>query len=131
MTYIIGHCSKVSQLINSSSFMSLPRLHRRYGWWEGVWVNRGHLLCNKPIKNIRSPLLMYGLGREKTCLCCFRENEIRTSLLSYRDKLENCNFACSKFRYDTSGFIQVSVSNIQGLFKDFPKLFYSFPGLIV
>ena len=27
-----------------------------------------------------------------------------------------------------SGFIQVSLSKIQGLFKDFSKLFYSFQG---
>ena len=30
-----------------------------------------------------------------------QQSNIQTCLLSYRDKLENCNFACSKFRYDT------------------------------
>ena len=42
-----------------------------------------------------------GPRREKTCLRGFRQSEIQTSLLSYRDQLENGNFACSKFRYDT------------------------------
>ena len=34
-------------------------------------------------------------------------------------------------RAPTSGFIQVSLSKIQGLFKDFSRLFYSFQGLKV
>ena len=39
--------------------------------------------------------------REKTCLRGFRQSEFQTSLLSYRDKLENCNFTCSKYTYNT------------------------------
>ena len=42
---------------------------------------------------------LYGPRRDKTC--GVRQNEIQTSLLSYRDWLENGNFACSKSRYDT------------------------------
>ena len=40
----------------------------------------------------------YGSRRDKTCLRGFRKSEIQTSLLSYRDKLEYQNFACSMFR---------------------------------
>ena len=43
---------------------------------------------------------LIGPCREKTCLQGFWQSEIQTSLLSYRDKLENWHFACSKFRYD-------------------------------
>ena len=43
----------------------------------------------------------YGPRRNKTCLWGFLQSETQTSLLSYRDLLENWNFACSKFRYDT------------------------------
>ena len=35
------------------------------------------------------------------CLWRLRQNEFQTSLLSYRDKLENWNFICGKFTYDT------------------------------
>ena len=42
-----------------------------------------------------------GPRREKTCLPDFRQSEIQTSLLSYRDLLENGTFARSKSRYDT------------------------------
>ena len=45
--------------------------------------------------------LANGPRREKTCLRGFRWSDIQNRLLSYRDKLENQNFACSKFRYDT------------------------------
>ena len=44
---------------------------------------------------------LYGLNgprREKTCLWVFQQSEFQTSLLSYRDKLENWNFARSKSR---------------------------------
>ena len=41
------------------------------------------------------------LRSEKTCIRGFRQSEIQTSLLSYRDQLENWNFTCSKFMYDT------------------------------
>ena len=34
---------------------------------------------------------------KKTCLRGFRPSHTQTSLLSYRDWLENRNFACSKF----------------------------------
>ena len=42
-----------------------------------------------------------GPCRDKTCLLGFRQNDIQTSLLSYRDQLENWNFAGSKSRYNT------------------------------
>ena len=38
-----------------------------------------------------------GPRREKTCLQGFRQSEIQTSLLSYKDYLENLNFTRSKF----------------------------------
>ena len=41
--------------------------------------------------------MSYGPQRDKTCLRGFRESEVKTSLYSYRDYLENWNFACSKF----------------------------------
>ena len=44
---------------------------------------------------------IYGPKCDKTCLWGFRQSETQTSLLSYRDKLENQNFTCSKYRYDT------------------------------
>ena len=31
----------------------------------------------------------------------FQQSETQTSLLNYRDQLENWNFACSKFKYST------------------------------
>ena len=36
---------------------------------------------------------------EKTCLRAFRQCEFQNSHLSYRDQLENRDFACSKLRY--------------------------------
>ena len=42
-----------------------------------------------------------GPQHDKTCLQSFRESETQTNLLSYREKLENLNFACGKFWYDT------------------------------
>ena len=42
-----------------------------------------------------------GPRREKTCLRGLRPSETQTSLLSYRDKLENWNSARSKYRYGT------------------------------
>ena len=41
------------------------------------------------------------LQREKTFLRGFRQSEIQTCLLRYRDYLENLNFTRSKSRYDT------------------------------
>ena len=38
---------------------------------------------------------------EKTCLRGFLLSEIQTSLLSSRDQLENCNFACIQLWYGT------------------------------
>ena len=43
----------------------------------------------------------YGPRREKTCLQGVHQSEFQTSLLSYRDYLENWNFTCSKFILDT------------------------------
>ena len=45
--------------------------------------------------------VIFGPCREKTCLWGFRKIEFQTSLLSYTDWLENWNFTCSKFTYDT------------------------------
>ena len=42
-----------------------------------------------------------GSRRIKTCLRGFWQSGFRTSLLSYRDKLENWNFTWRKFAYDT------------------------------
>ena len=55
------------------------------------------------IRNIcmfRSRSGIYGPRREKTCLLGFCQREFQTSLLSYRDNLENWNFTCSKLTYD-------------------------------
>ena len=38
---------------------------------------------------------------EETCLRDFQQSQVQTSLLSYRDYLENRNFARKKSRYDT------------------------------
>ena len=46
-------------------------------------------------------LELNGPCRDKTCLQGFRQKEIQTSLLSYRDQLEKWNFACIKPGYDT------------------------------
>ena len=43
--------------------------------------------------------IRYGHRREKTCLRGLRQSETQTNLHSYRDWLENRNFACSKLRY--------------------------------
>ena len=43
-----------------------------------------------------------GLVARKPVSGTFWQNEIQTSLLSYRDQLENWNFVCSKSRYDTT-----------------------------
>ena len=45
--------------------------------------------------------LIYGPRREKSCLWGIRQSEFQTGLLSYRDYLENRNFTCSKFTFDT------------------------------
>ena len=45
--------------------------------------------------------LVSGPQGNKTSLWGFRHNKTQTSLLSYRDQLENSNLNCSKFRYDT------------------------------
>ena len=45
--------------------------------------------------------IIYRLLCEKTCLWRFTPDHTQTSLLSYRDKLENRNLACSKYRHDT------------------------------
>ena len=42
---------------------------------------------------------LIGPRREKTCLRGFRQSEIQTSHLSYRDNLENWNFTCSQFSF--------------------------------
>ena len=42
---------------------------------------------------------IYGPRREKTCLLGFREKDIQTSLVSYRDLQEKWNFGCSKSWY--------------------------------
>ena len=49
------------------------------------------------IKGLHSEVIVYLPQHDKTCLRGFRQSETQTSLLSYRDKLENWNFAGSKF----------------------------------
>ena len=44
---------------------------------------------------------LFRLRCDRTCLWASDKAKSRTSLLSYRDYLENCDFACSKFTYDT------------------------------
>ena len=46
-------------------------------------------------------LLLLGPRCEKTCLRGFQQNKFQTSLLSYRDYLETCNFTCSMLTYGT------------------------------
>ena len=53
------------------------------------------------IQKVSTSHAKYGPHREKTCLRGFLKSEFQTSLLSYADWLENCNFTCSKFTYDT------------------------------
>ena len=45
-------------------------------------------------------VIFLGCGRKKTCLWGFCQRETQTSLLSYRDQLENKIFTCSKSIYD-------------------------------
>ena len=45
--------------------------------------------------------IINGPRREKSCLRGFHQSEFQTSLLSYRDYLENWNSICSKFTYDS------------------------------
>ena len=45
--------------------------------------------------------ILYGMWRQRTCLQGFWQSEITTSLLSYRDYLENWNFVHNKLRHDT------------------------------
>ena len=42
-----------------------------------------------------------GLVGRKPVFGCVRQSELQTSLLSYRDQLENLDFTCSKFTYNT------------------------------
>ena len=49
---------------------------------------------------------------EKTCLRGFRRGKTQTGLLSYRDKLESCNFGFSKYRYYT-----IEVANDKGAYQ--------------
>ena len=55
------------------------------------------ILCNIWNREINT----FGPRCDKTCLWGFRQSEIQPSLLCYRDYLEDQNFACSKFRYDS------------------------------
>ena len=64
-----------------------------------TWTDSSHDSSQKDWGNYF--LSLYGPRHEKTCLRGFWQSEIQTSLLSYRDKLENWIFACSKFRYHT------------------------------
>ena len=48
---------------------------------------------------MRRLFIRYGPRREKICGRGLRQSETQASLYSYRDKLENRNFACSKLRY--------------------------------
>ena len=45
-------------------------------------------------------VMLSGPRRQKTCPRGFRQREIQTSLLSYKDYVENRNSTCSTFTYD-------------------------------
>ena len=88
--------------------------------WEPPWRKIGknmsisttkvHSLClimaccfcslESVIVKLANSKTLSGLRRETTCLRCIHQSEFQTSLLSYRDKLDNRNFACSKCTYD-------------------------------
>ena len=55
-------------------------------------------------------LPLNGHRHNKTCFRGFRQSETQTSLLSYRNLLENWNFACYKFRYDIFQKVNKKVS---------------------
>ena len=59
------------------------------------------LLLRFPGLSQRLTVRKNGPRRDKTCLQGFRQSETKTGLLSYRDYIENRNFACSKLRYVT------------------------------
>ena len=79
------------------------------------WITRIYLTTYSVISRISKVLWVWcffselsvvwtviiGPRREKTGLRDFRRSEFQTSLLSYRDYLENWNITCSKFIYDT------------------------------
>ena len=61
-------------------------------WWlEGTFIL---------LKLSQIPYSIWAF-HEKTCLSGVRQSEFQTSLLSYRDYLENWNFTRSKFTYET------------------------------
>ena len=75
--------------------MSVLGLHRLSMFYKKEWV--------KLISRLYPLALMITLEprRDRTCLWGFRQSAIQTSLLSYRDWLEKCNFALSKSLFDT------------------------------
>ena len=67
-----------------------------------MYIHRSDLVETKYKKGSEDNIqLIIGPRREKTCLRGFRQSEIQTSLLSYRDLLENWNFTSTKITYDT------------------------------
>ena len=56
-----------------------------------------HLRCLISISVICSLETIIGPRSNKTCLQGFQQSETQTSLLSYRDHVENWNFTCSNF----------------------------------
>ena len=63
-----------------------------------MWVGGGTFLL---FCYLFLEMIVNGPRREKTCLPGFRKSVFQTSLLSYRDQLENRNFTCNKITYDT------------------------------
>ena len=76
----------ITEILSTIGQLSVHGIEVRYSLQLGNWAS----------SNIRSASTRY-----KTCLQVFRKSETQTRLLSYWDKLDICNFACSKFRYDT------------------------------
>ena len=66
------------------------------------WCHRLICACG-----ILDPNRLYGPRRDKTCLRGFRKSETQTSLINYRDWLQNIFFACSKFKYDTFKYVNI------------------------
>ena len=81
--FMQGHC--IFACIKLLDVILLLHLLAIEGNQHGRWMK-------KPQKIFCASVLLqtpYGPRREKTCLRGFRQSEIQTSLLSYRDELEN------------------------------------------
>ena len=79
---------------NSGFLASWPRISTALGQ-----ILQGQKIIIFKTKKMRRLFVRYGPRREKTCGRGLRKSETQTSLHSYRDWLENRNFACSKLIY--------------------------------